>query len=316
MMIRFPLLALLALPVPAAAQDAPALYGAHCAACHGDARLGGIGPALIPETLGRMRGTATAEVIAEGRPSTQMPAFAGTLRAGEIAALAAYLSTPLDHVPEWGPAEIAASRAMAADYAPAPAPAFDADPLNLFVVVETGDHQVSVLDGDTFAVLDRFPTPFAVHGGPKFSPDGRFVHIMSRDGWVQKYDLWSLAEVGRVRAGLNSRNIALSADGRWLAVANALPATLTILDAETLEPARVIDVAMTGACVETNAALAEGDRLIYASVRMGRRPAEVMWCEDGRAGLKFTDEDAAAAERRGLPPARHWLSKLRRATSC
>ena len=45
-------------------------------------------------------------------------------------------------------------------------------------------------------MLDRFATPFAVHGGPKFSPDGRYVFIMSRDGWVQKYDIWSLAEVG------------------------------------------------------------------------------------------------------------------------
>ena len=35
---------------------------------------------------------------------------------------------------------------------------------------------------DTFDVLDRFPTPYAVHGGPKFSPDGRYVFVMSRDG--------------------------------------------------------------------------------------------------------------------------------------
>ena len=115
--------------------------------------------------------------------------------------------------------------------------------MNLFVVVETGDHHISVLDGDRFEVIDRFPTPIAVHGGPKFSPDGHFVFVMSRDGWVQKYDLWSLAEVGRVRAGLNSRNIAISKDGKWLAVANYLPATLTILAADDLSVARVIDVA-------------------------------------------------------------------------
>ena len=95
--------------------------------------------------------------------------------------------------------------------------------MNLFVVVETGDHHISVLDGDRFEVLDRFPTPIAVHGGPKFSPDGRFVFVMSRDGWVQKYDLWSLAEVGRVRAGLNSRNIAIS-KRRQLARRRQLPA--------------------------------------------------------------------------------------------
>ena len=131
---------------------------------------------------------------------------------------------------------------MAADYKPANGPVFSGDPMNITLVVETGDHHVSVLDGDSFAVLDRFATPFAVHGGPKFSPDGRYVFIMSRDGWVQKYDIWSLAEVGRVRAGLNSRNIAISHDGQWLAVANYLPHTLTILATADLSVAKVIDV--------------------------------------------------------------------------
>ncbi len=230
-------------PAPAAEDEAAALYDRHCASCHGEGRLGGTGPALIPETLGRMRGPETAEVIAHGRPATQMPAFADTLDEEQIAALADWLATPLESVPDWGLDEIAASRTLTRGYTPAPAPVFEADPLNLFVVVETGDHHVSVLDGDAFEVLDRFPTPFAVHGGPKFSPDGRFVFVMSRDGWVQKYDLWSLAEVGRVRAGLNSRNIAISNDGKWLAVANYLPTTLTILDAATLLPERVIEVA-------------------------------------------------------------------------
>ncbi|MEO0499522.1 MAG: PilZ domain-containing protein [Pseudomonadota bacterium] len=76
--------------------------------------------------------------------------------------------------------------------------------------------------------------------------------------------------------------------------------------------ARVLDIAMTGARIETDAALKAGDGLVFASVRMGRRPAIVIWRDGSTAGLRFTDEDAAAAERRGLPPARHWLSHLRR----
>ena len=220
-----------------------ALYEEHCAACHGANRLGGTGPALIPESLSRLRGAKLSTIISGGRAATQMPAFAGTLSEEEIAALAAFVRVPLAEVPAWGAEEIMASRTFAPDYTPAEAPVFEADPLNLFLVVETGDHHVSVLDGDRFTVMDRFPTPFAVHGGPKFTPDGRFVFIMSRDGWVQKYDLWSLAEVGRVRAGLNSRNIAISKDGRYLAVANYLPRTLTILSTEDLSVLRTFDVA-------------------------------------------------------------------------
>src|SRR6056297_832986 len=234
--------ALLSSPAVQAGPDAAALYSTHCADCHAATRLGGTGPALIPQTLRRMYGPALTEVIAHGRVATQMPGFGEVLTGPEIAALAAWLETPPDHVPDWGTTEIAATRLMRDDYTPADVPVFDADPLNITLVVEIGDHHVSVLDGDTFAVLDRFATPFAVHGGPKFSPDGRYVYIMSRDGWVQAYDIWSLQEVGRVRAGLNSRNIAISKDGKWLAVANYLPMTLSILDAATLAPEKIIPV--------------------------------------------------------------------------
>ena len=231
---------MLALPAPVLA-DAAADYAEHCASCHAENRLGGTGPALIPETLGRVKGLDA--VIAEGRPSTQMEGFADRLSPDRIAAMVEYIKTPIAEVPDWTVADIESSREMVADYTPAEKPAFTADPMNITLVVETGDHHVSVLDGDTFDVLDRFPTPYAVHGGPKFSPDGRFVFVMSRDGWVEKYDIWSLSEVGRVRAGLNSRNIAMSHDGKWLAVANYLPTTLTILSTDDLHPVKVIDVA-------------------------------------------------------------------------
>lgn len=242
-MIRFIASASAFLLAAAMAQAGPAdVYARDCAACHGADRLGGTGPALIPETLGRMRGPKLEEVIARGRAATQMPAFADTLAKEDIAELAAWLHSPLAEIPEWTTAEIEATRWLDPAYTPATAPVFTADPLNITLVVETGDHHISVLDGDSLAVLDRFATPFAVHGGPKFSPNGRHVFIMSRDGWVQKYDIWSLHEVGRVRAGLNSRNIAMSRDGKWLAVANYLPMTLTILSTEDLGVARVMPV--------------------------------------------------------------------------
>ncbi|MFZ1814382.1 MAG: cytochrome D1 domain-containing protein [Rhizobiaceae bacterium] len=217
-----------------AGPDGAAIYQDQCASCHSQTRLGGTGPALIPEALARLRDKSLVAVIANGRAATQMPAFRDTLNGDEIAAVAEYVSTPLAELPQWTAQDIEATRTLNTDYQPAAHPVFAGDPMNITLVVETGDHHVSVLDGDTFEVLDRFPTPFAVHGGPKFSPDGRFVFIMSRDGWVQKYDIWSLKEAGRVRAGINSRNIAMSADGKWLAVANYLPHTLTILSTSDL----------------------------------------------------------------------------------
>lgn len=234
-------LALLLLPGVAAAEEAPALYAAHCASCHGAERLGGQGPVLLAESLGRLRPAQAGKVIAEGRPATQMPGFAEALSSAEIEALVRFIYQPPASPPRWEAADIAASRATLVDPASLPArPVFDADPMNLFLVVETGDHHATVLDGDRFVPLARFATRPTLHGGPKFSSDGRFAYLMSRDGWVQKFDMYSLQVVAEVRAGINSRNIALSSDGRFVAVANYLPNTLALLDAADLTLRRVI----------------------------------------------------------------------------
>ena len=103
-MIRFTaLISALALAAAAAQADPAQTYAQECAGCHGADRLGGTGPALIPQTLKRMRGPNLESVIANGRPATQMPAFGAELGAGQIAALAAYLREPLEDIPRWGP---------------------------------------------------------------------------------------------------------------------------------------------------------------------------------------------------------------------
>lgn len=222
---------------PVAAPDnavrAASLYTEHCAACHGVQRTGGMGPALLPESLSRLRPAEALKVMTDGRVATQMPGFAGKLAKDDIAALAAYIRTPVLPAPTWSEADIRASHT----FNPAPAheasqPVWKADPMNLFVVVEGGDHHVSLVDGDRFEVVARFPTRFALHGGPKFTPDGRFVFFGSRDGWITKYDLWRLRVVAEVRAGINMRNVAVSSDGQWVMAANYLPHTLALFDAD------------------------------------------------------------------------------------
>ncbi|WP_298213180.1 cytochrome D1 domain-containing protein [Acidovorax sp.] len=208
-----------------------ALYATHCASCHGAQRTGGMGPALLAESLSRLPAAQATKVIAQGRPATQMPAFETLLAAADIEALAAYIRTPVVPAPRWTDADIRASRTFHTT-PDRTGPVWKADPMNLFVVVEGGDHHVSLLDGDRFEVIARFASRFALHGGPKFTPDGRYVYFGSRDGWITKYDLWSLAVVAEVRAGLNMRNVAVSADGRWVMAANYLPHTLALFDSD------------------------------------------------------------------------------------
>ncbi|WP_339860068.1 cytochrome D1 domain-containing protein [Thalassospira alkalitolerans] len=223
--------------------NASALYATHCTACHNGDRLGGMGPALLPESLERLRGNSIADVIAHGRPATQMPAFDQTLNTADIAVLADWLRQPLAEMPGWSMADIQQSHEVFVEPATLPdKPQFDGDPLNLFTVVEAGDHHVTILNGDTFEPLDRFPTRFALHGGAKYSPDGRFVYLASRDGWVQMYDLYSLQTVAEIRVGLNTRNVAVSDDGRYVMAGNMLPHNLVLLDARDLTPIRNIPV--------------------------------------------------------------------------
>ncbi len=217
----------------ASAQNEAKLYAQHCAACHGATRLGAMGPALLPESLARLKQGEALAVILDSRPGVQMPAFRAQLAPGEAERLARWIATPVEPAPVWGEAEIRASRIL--HHAPGSLPArpkFAADPLNLFIVVEAGDHHVTILDGDRLEPIHRFASRFALHGGPKFTPDGRYVFFASRDGWISKFDLWNLQTVAEVRAGINTRNAAVSADGRYVAVANTLPHTLVILDAE------------------------------------------------------------------------------------
>jgi len=229
--------------VPAHAADAPALYAQHCAQCHGADRLGLMGPALLPENLKRVRKKAAAKAIADGRVATQMPPFGTVLDKSSIDSLVELIYTPLAEIPAWTKPQIEASRKILVAEADLPAaPVHDADLMNMFIVVELGDHHASVLDGDSFEPIHRFKTQYAVHGGPKYSPDGRFVYFTSRDGWISKFDMWSLQTVAEVRAGINARNLAVSDDGRYLMVANYLPHTLVVLDAMDLRPLKLMDV--------------------------------------------------------------------------
>jgi DNA-binding beta-propeller fold protein YncE len=228
----------------AARADTPALFTQHCASCHGAARLGGMGPALLPESLERLKRKDAHTTIRDGRAATQMPAFGQILTGAEIEALAEWIYTPVSPAPTWSEADIRSSRIE--HFAPGSLPdtrqgaVAKADPMNLFIVVEAGDHHVSVLDGDRMERIHRFPSRYALHGGPKFSPDGRYVYFASRDGWISKFDIWNLQVVSEVRAGINTRNAAVSADGRYVAVANYLPGSLVLFDAD-LRLLRIID---------------------------------------------------------------------------
>ena len=224
-----------------ASTDSSTLYAGLCAACHGATRMGGAGPALLPSNLGRLSKADAAGVIRDGRPATQMPPFGRQLDEAGIQLLVEYIYTPPDTDLTWDSEAINASRTLLHTTL-SDKPVFTADPLNLFMVVEAGDHHVTVLDGDRLEPIHRFASRYALHGGIKYSPDGRYAYLASRDGWISKFDLYNLKVVAEVRAGINTRNVAVSGDGKTLMVGNYLPNTLVLLDAADLGLIKIIPV--------------------------------------------------------------------------
>ena len=224
--------------------DVIKLFKTHCAECHNEYRLGGTGPVLLPENLKYLRKPAAINVIRNGRSSTLMPAFKDKLADTEIQSLVDFIYTPLKSLPDWNMAKIKASHSIyyKENSLPNKSVLNVKDHLNLFLVVERGDHHVSLIDGDTFKTVHRFKSRFSLYGEPQFSPSGRFVYFSSRDGWISKFDIYNLKLLAEVRVGINTRNQAISADGRYLLVANALPHTMVLLDTRDLRPIKQYQV--------------------------------------------------------------------------
>jgi nitrite reductase (NO-forming)/hydroxylamine reductase len=72
--------------------------------------------------------------------------------------------------------------------------------------------------------------------------DKRWIYTISRDEIVSKIDLYSMQIVRQIKVGTDSRGLAISEDGKYLAVGNYAPNTMVILDAYTLEPLKIIKV--------------------------------------------------------------------------
>lgn len=238
---------LIAASQASATQTAPELYKKHCSSCHGSNRFGQMGPALLPENLKRLRKKKAAALIRKGLPATQMPSFEQQLSTTEIEAVVKFIySKPLAPV-QWTEKDIRQSQIIHEPNLLKPEtatlkPIYQADPLNLFLVVEKGDHHITVLDGDKLTPIHRFKSRYALHGGPKYTDDGRYVYFASRDGWVSKFDMYQLKVIAEARVGINTRNVAVSADGRYLLAGNYLPHTLVLLDAHDLSLIKAIPV--------------------------------------------------------------------------
>ena len=119
-------------------------------------------------------------------------------------------------------------------------PAYDADPAKLIIFVEADRRHLSIVNIELPETLHRFEMKNTIQGELAYSHEGRFIYLASGDGWVSKYDLYTLKFVAEIKTGFKLKNIAVSGDDRYLIAANESPQILVILNTDDLSPVKVI----------------------------------------------------------------------------
>jgi hypothetical protein len=145
---------------------------------------------------------------------------------------------------QWSDSAIRASRREMP--APAGSPTRSQPAADVLAVADGDSGQVTVVNASNLALLHQFAARQPVLGQPRLTADDRYALVLSQNGWLTQYDLWSGATpVAEVRAGLVARDFAVSADGRWILVGNASPHSLALFDARLnlvrSYPARTLD---------------------------------------------------------------------------
>jgi YVTN family beta-propeller protein len=106
---------------------------------------------------------------------------------------------------------------------------------DLMVVVEKDCRSIVFIDGSTHTPVGRIDDLGHQMHAPTMTPDGRYVFVIARDGWLSKIDLTTFEVVGSLDVGISSRGTGLTDDGKYLLVGNFEPNTAVLLDAVTLE---------------------------------------------------------------------------------
>lgn len=212
-----------------------------CSGCHGPTRQGATGPALLPQRLDQPD-EYYSNVILNGKPGTVMPPWGSILSEEDAKTLIAFIrSEPDAGAMQWTFEDTAKTLTVIKNESELPnAPTHSGNIDNLMLVTEREVQSITVIDGDTHQLLTHIPASYRAHGYTFNPVDARWAYNMGRDGWVFKIDLYSLEPVRKVRVGLDSRGIAMSDDGKYIIIGNYIPATAVILNADTLEPLKVI----------------------------------------------------------------------------
>ncbi|MDH5571221.1 MAG: nitrite reductase [Gammaproteobacteria bacterium] len=233
-------------------EKAKSMYFQRCAGCHGVLRKGATGKSLEPEATLKKGQERLEKIIALGTEGG-MNNFDDTFTKQEISMLATYIQMEPPVPPEMS-LELMKQRHKVyiapKDYPTKPLHGRNWE--NFFVVIERDAGKVAIVDGDTHEIVDHINTGYAVHvikasehhntQHMKGTP-GRFWYTQGRDGKMTKIDLWQKPGsmlVAETQMAYDARDVAVSGDGKYVIGGGYWPPHFVILDAETMEPLKVV----------------------------------------------------------------------------
>ncbi len=240
-------------------ERANSLYFQRCAGCHGVLRKGATGKSLEPQSDAKKKIKGTIElgqkrlekIITYGTEGG-MNNFDDIFTKEEISLLATYIQMEPPVPPEMSLELMKERRIVYVEKKDYPTkPLHGRNWQNFFLVIERDAGKVAVIDGDTKEVVAHVETGYAVHvlkaaehhKKLRAKNPGRFWYTMGRDGKLTKIDLWQTPDkmrVSEVQVAYDARDVAVSGDGKYIIGGGYWPPHAVIVDADTMEPLKVI----------------------------------------------------------------------------
>ncbi len=232
-------------------EKAKTMYFQHCAGCHGVLRKGATGKTLEPKSTLKLGQKRLEKIITNGTEGG-MNNFNDIYTAKEIELLSTYIQMEPPVPPEMT-LQMMKDRTKQyvalKDYPTKPLHSRNWQ--NFFVVIERDAGKAAIIDGDKHEIVAHIDTGYAVHvikGSEhhkveKSKDTGRFWYTIGRDGKVNKIDLWQTPEkmlVAETQMAYDARDIAVSGDGKYVIAGGYWPPHFVIMDANTLEPLKVV----------------------------------------------------------------------------
>lgn len=298
------------------------IYFQRCAGCHGTLRKGATGVNLEPKWTKKLKdgkvktggtiklGQERLEKIITFGTEGGMNNFDDIMSKEEISLIAKYIQLDPPIPPEMS-LELMKERHKVylepKDYPTKPM--HDRNWENFFIAIERDVGNVVVMDGDKKEVFARIKTGYAVHVLKTVEHNkvltakdpGRFWYIMGRDGLMSKIDLWQTPDkmlVASVQVAYDARDVAVSGDGKYVIGGGYWPPHFVILEAETMEPLKVVSargVNVDGEYVNESRVAAIYDTPLQTTWMVAMKELGQMWQVDysDLDNLKITKMDTA-----------------------